>query len=165
MGPEALGRLIDQHAAALVLYARQWCASPEDVVQEAFVKLSQSRETPRNVVNWLFRVVRNGALTAARAERRRQQHELIAGAKQPVWFVADESSRLDATQTAAALSLLQADQREAIVAHLWGQLTFGEIGELMGTSSSSAHRHYLAGLAALRERLHVPCPNRSRTEK
>ena len=33
MGPELLGRLFDDHAAALVLYARQWCATPEDVVQ------------------------------------------------------------------------------------------------------------------------------------
>ncbi|HZT78720.1 MAG TPA: hypothetical protein VFA26_00740 [Gemmataceae bacterium] len=46
MGPEQLGRLIDQHAAALVLYARQWCAAPEDVVQEALVKLVRQRKPP-----------------------------------------------------------------------------------------------------------------------
>src|SRR5438094_2173188 len=39
MGPEVLGRLIDEYAAALVLYARQWCGTPEDVVQDAFLKL------------------------------------------------------------------------------------------------------------------------------
>jgi len=37
MDPTFLGRLIDRHAAALVLYARQWCAAPEDVVQDAFL--------------------------------------------------------------------------------------------------------------------------------
>ena len=40
----------------------------------------------------------------------------------------------------------------AIVAHLWGALTFEQIAELAGCSSSTAHRRYLAGLSALRER-------------
>ena len=33
---QRLGRLVDRHASALELYARQWCEAPEDVVQEAF---------------------------------------------------------------------------------------------------------------------------------
>ncbi len=32
MDPDLLGNLLDQHAAALELYARQWCDTPEDVV-------------------------------------------------------------------------------------------------------------------------------------
>jgi len=36
MSPTEFARLIDAHAAPLVLYARQWCDAPEDVVQEAF---------------------------------------------------------------------------------------------------------------------------------
>src|SRR5437773_1965365 len=46
-----------------------------------------------------------------------------------------------------------------VVAHLWGGLTFEEVAQLAGCSSSTAHRWYLAGLAALRERLGVACPN------
>ena len=46
MGPDALGRLIDEHAPALILYARQWCAAPEDVVQEAFIKLCREQPPP-----------------------------------------------------------------------------------------------------------------------
>jgi hypothetical protein len=49
MGPEQLSRLVDDFAAALVLYARQWCASAEDVVQEAFVKLASQRPPPDNI--------------------------------------------------------------------------------------------------------------------
>jgi RNA polymerase sigma factor (sigma-70 family) len=165
MGPEILGRLIDQHAAALVLYARQWCATPEDVVQEAFIKLSRTRTMPQNALSWLFRVVRNGALSAARSERRRQRHESAAAQRQPPWFLLDESGGLDATAAAAALAELAPELREVIVAHLWGGLTFDQIAELMDTSSSSAHRWYAAGLAALRERLHLPCPNQSTTGK
>jgi hypothetical protein len=32
-------RLMDAHGPPLMLYARQWCATPEDVVQDAFLKL------------------------------------------------------------------------------------------------------------------------------
>jgi RNA polymerase sigma-70 factor (ECF subfamily) len=158
MGPDSLGRLIDQHAPALVLYARQWCAAPEDVVQEAFIKLSRANPPPANVVSWLYRVVRNGALSAQRAQQRRRRHEAHAAGRQPPWFVTGDDQALDAEIAAAALEGLPAEQREVIVAHLWGGLTFEEIGPLMGASSSSAHRWYAAGIASLRERLHVPCP-------
>src|SRR5262245_59139465 len=54
MGPEILGRLIDEHAAALTLYARQWCDAPEDVVQEAFLKLVAQRPVPDSPAAWLY---------------------------------------------------------------------------------------------------------------
>jgi RNA polymerase sigma factor (sigma-70 family) len=161
MGPEILGRLIDQHGAALVLYARQWCAAPEDVVQEAFIKLSREKTPPLNAAGWLYRVVRNAAISAGRASRRRQEHEAAASHRPEAWFVAEESALLDATDAAAAIEKLPAEQREVIVAHLWGGLSFEQIAELMNCSSSSAHRWYAAGLAALRERFQVPCPKKS----
>lgn len=159
MGPEQLSRLVDDYAAALVLYARQWCAAPEDVVQEAFVKLAAQRFPPENVAGWLYRVVRNGALAAARAERRRRRHESTAGLRTPSWFAPSAEARLDAEIATAALQTLPIEQRETLIAHLWGGLTFEQIGELAGVSSSTAHRRYLAGLSALRERLGVQCPD------
>ena len=158
MSPELLGRLIDQHASALVLYARQWCSGPEDIVQEAFLKLVAQKPLPTRIVPWLYRVVRNGALSAGRAERRRRNHETAAAQQMATWFAATESTSLDAETAARALQGLPLDQREIIVAHLWGGLTFEQIAELVGCSSSSAHRFYVAGLTALRERLRVPCP-------
>jgi len=65
MGPEHLARLVDEHAAALVLYARQRCANPEDVVQEAFLRLVEQRQAPDSPAAWLFRVVRNLAVSAS----------------------------------------------------------------------------------------------------
>jgi RNA polymerase sigma factor (sigma-70 family) len=160
VGPELLGRLVDAHAAALVLYARQWCAAPEDVVQEAFLKLAAQRTAPDNPVPWLYRVVRNAALSAARSDRRRQRHEAVAAARTPAWFAAPDAAGLDAEAATAALQSLPAGQREVIVAHLWGGLTFEQIADVAGCSSSTAHRWYLSGLTALRERLGVPCPDR-----
>jgi RNA polymerase sigma factor (sigma-70 family) len=161
MGPDVLTRLLDEHAAALVLYARQWCSAPEDVVQEAFLKLAGQKQLPASPVAWLYRVVRNGARTAGRAERRRRHHETIAAGRIEPWLEACDWGRLDAEAATAALRQLPAEQREIIVAHIWGGLTFEQIAELIGCSSSTAHRWYLAGLSALREKLGVPCPNPS----
>ena len=162
MGPQQLGPLIDAHAPALVLYARQWCAAPEDVVQEAFVKLAAQPRPPDNPAGWLYRVVRNGALSAARSDRRRRRHESAAAAGRPAWFVAT-AAHLDADAAARALQRLPGDQRETVVAHVWGGLTFEQIGPLIGASAATAHRRYTAGLAALRTKLRVPCPNHRST--
>ena len=159
MGPQELARLIDTHGGPLVLYARQWCAAPEDVVQEAFVKLSLQRTPPDNPPAWMYRVVRNAAVSAARAARRRRRHEARAAQRAATWFEFSPGAALDGREASSALQGLPLEQREAIVAHLWGGLTFHEIADLAGCSSSTAHRWYVAGLTALRERLGVPWPN------
>ncbi|MBV9122900.1 MAG: sigma-70 family RNA polymerase sigma factor, partial [Planctomycetes bacterium] len=153
MSPEMLGQLMEEHAAALVLYARQWCRAPEDVVQEAFLKLMAQKPPPQHPVPWLYRVVRNGSISAARKASRRRRHESTAAARSPPWFATAETAALDAQTAASALQELPLEQREIIVAHLWGGLTFAQIAELTGTSASTAHRVYVAGLFALRERL------------
>jgi RNA polymerase sigma factor (sigma-70 family) len=165
MGPKVLRKLVDEHAAALVLYARQWCAAPEDVVQEAFLKLVAQRRPPEQVVPWLYRVVRNGAISAGRAEQRRRRHEARAAQRAPAWFLPAHGTGLDREAATTALQALPLEQREIIVAHLWGGLTFEQVGELTGQSASSAHRAYAAGLAALRERLGVPCPSNPATRR
>jgi RNA polymerase sigma-70 factor (ECF subfamily) len=57
--PQAVTRLWDEHRNALVLYARQWCDGPEDVVQEAFLLLVRQGVAPEDSVGWLYRIVRN----------------------------------------------------------------------------------------------------------
>lgn len=155
MTPERLGFLLDRHAAALELFARQWCASPEDVVQEAFLKLSQQNPEPLQLTAWLYRVVRNAAISMGRSEKRRQYHEVV-GARTS-WFVEDDSRRLDAAAVTDALAALTPDSREIIVAHLWGGLTFEEIAEVAGTSTATAYRRYTAGIEELRNRI-TQCP-------
>ncbi len=163
MGPERLAYLVERHAAALELYARQWCASPEDVVQEAFLKLSKQAPEPAEVVAWLYRVARNAAISAGRSERRRQHHE--AAAARSNWFTESAAEHLDSVALTEALLKLPLEQREIIVAHLWGGLTFQQIAELAEMSATSAHRHYVAGLNDLRIRLDTPCPPKTPSPK
>jgi RNA polymerase sigma factor (sigma-70 family) len=154
IGHEILSRLFDEHASALVLYARQRCETAEDVVQEAFVSLARQRTMPDRVVPWLYRVVRNGALMAARGARRRRSREARASGRE-AWF-ATADDRIDAQRAQALLSELEPDVREAIVARIWGGLTFEEIAQAQGCSVTTVHRRYQAGLARLHERLERP---------
>ena len=59
-------QMLVQQGAALELYARQWCQTPEDVVQEALLRLGRERPLPKRPVAWLYFAVRRGALSAAR---------------------------------------------------------------------------------------------------
>ncbi|MGC8643219.1 MAG: RNA polymerase sigma factor [Isosphaeraceae bacterium] len=160
MDSDLLGRLLDQHAAALALYARQWCQTPEDVVQDAFLKLAGLHSLPDNPVAWLFQVVRNGAIDAGKAARRRSRHEAVAASQAESWFEADSPERpqtIDPDRAAAELKALPIEEREVIIAHIWGGLTFEQVAVVAGCSSSAAHRLYSRGLSTLRERLGVSC--------
>ena len=157
MTARQIANLIDGHGPALVLFARQWCAVPEDVVQDAFCKLAGQSTWPDDPVAWLFRVVRNRAIDCGKAERRRSRRE--AAAARPVrWFAESAVDGLDAEAAVVALEGLPADQREIIVARLWGGMTLEQAAGVAGCSVSSAHRRFEAGIAALREKLRVPCP-------
>jgi RNA polymerase sigma factor (sigma-70 family) len=156
MTPRYLGELIDRLGPALVLFARQWSATPEDVVQDAFLKLVDARRPPDDPTAWLFAVVRNRAMDTAKADRRRAKREQAAWTGR--WFVDSEIDGLDADRAVAALERLPAELRETIVARLWGGLTFQQIAAVAGCSASSAFRRFEAGVAALRETFGVPCP-------
>jgi RNA polymerase sigma factor (sigma-70 family) len=151
IGPELLARLFDAHAAALVLYARQWTHAPEDIVQDAFVKLARQWVRPRRVVPWLYRVVRNEAIANARSAHRRARREARVSTSEACFAATDE--RIDAEQATRLLEELAPECREAIVARLWGGLTFAEIARLHGCSLTTAHRRYQSGMAQLQERL------------
>jgi RNA polymerase sigma factor (sigma-70 family) len=153
---DILGRLFDEHAGALVLFARQWCDAPDDIVQDAFVTLARQKELPDRVAPWLYRVVRNGAISAARQSHRRRRREQRAAGLEAMgpepWF-ASTDDQIDADHASRLLADLDAETREAIIARLWGGLTFEEIARLQGCSLSTTYRRYQAGLARLQERL------------
>lgn len=161
MVPEDLASLFDAHAGVLLLYARQWArgSEAEDVVQEAFAALARQAEPPREAVAWLFRAVRNAAISAARSRHRRWRREERASTPE-AWFAAADD-RIDAHEATRLLGELDPDRREVIVARIWGGLTFEQIAELQRCSLTTAHRRYREGLARLHERLDRPCKSTS----
>lgn len=152
VSPELLERLLEEHGAALELFAAQWTHAPEDCVQEAFVQLVRQKTTPERVVPWLYRVVRNRAISLLRKSHRQRRHE-TAASRQEAWFVPTAESAIDPQAVTAALRELPDEQREVIVARIWGGLNFEQIAEVVGASTSSSHRRYEAGLRTLRIKL------------
>jgi RNA polymerase sigma factor (sigma-70 family) len=155
--PELLGRLFGRRAAALELFARQWCDCPEDVVQESLIELAGQSRMPDDPAAWLYRVVRNKAISASRSSQRRRRHESAAVGGRAAMFDRSPADRIDAEVAASALQSLSIELREVVVARIWGGLTFQQIGRLVGASDSAAHRRYEAGLLALRQKLRTPC--------
>ena len=74
---------------------------------------------------------------------------------QPASAGLNADAMLFAAGQAAArlLTELPLEQREVVVARIWGGLTFEDVARLVGCSLPTAHRRYQAGLAALREKL------------
>jgi RNA polymerase sigma-70 factor (ECF subfamily) len=155
---ELLGRLLDEHGAALALYASQWTHTADDCVQEALVELARQREAPEHAVAWLYRVVKHRALNAARGARRRREREArvmadrFAVSQQPAAF-----DRADAIAVVEALDQLESGERELVVMRVWGGLTYDEIAVALAISTSSAHRQYERALGKLRQILESPC--------
>jgi RNA polymerase sigma factor (sigma-70 family) len=162
--PSKLASWYAAHAAPLVLYARQWGgpAAAEDAVQEAFIQLlSQSRE-PDNVRAWLFKTVRNAALSQLRSSQRRDRRERAVTAARPEWFTPRPDDLIDAAAAQDALAALDADQREVVVLRIWGQASFAEIAEVTGSPLSSVYDRYKSGLASLKQRMESSCVNKKK---
>ena len=153
-----LEETVKAHAAALTLYARQFFAdgsfhSAEEVVQEVFHRLSRQPGVPENLTAWLYAAVRNGAISAARSDKRREKRE----AARPVpLFQTEAESPVDTEKIAFCLEKLDREEREIVTLHLWGDLSFADIASLLGMSKTTVFRRYEAALERLRQLLEEP---------
>ena len=151
-----IASLLDEHSAALELFAAQWTETPEDCVQEAILELTRQVAPPENVAAWLFHVVRLRAISAHRSATRRRQHEALAA--RLVRVTSDHrESPFDAEELAAALNELDDNLREVVVARIWGGLNFAQIASMVSVSPATVFRKYEAGLKTLKTRLESRC--------
>ena len=132
--------------------ARTRCDIAEDCVQEAFVRLATQDPIPDDPAAWLVRVVRNAAIDMARSEKRRQDRENRAVRNSTAWFIEpdDFDRSLCEEEIRNALQSLPAEDRDIVVAHLWGGLSFRQIATAMEVGSSTAHRKYIDAISKLR---------------
>ena len=160
MSQAEIREIMAKHAAALTLYARSFFLTEslhhaEEIVQDAFFQIYREKKTPENVSAWLYKAVRNGAVSRLRSEQRRRSREQAweqAKMSGP-WFVPDPTQKLDAEHVARMLQTLDAELREIIVLAIWGERSFAEIAELTGLSKTTVFRRYEQGLATLRKRI------------
>jgi len=152
ISPTVIEDVANTHGATLVLYARQFFKgrnlhAAEDVVQEVFHRLSRQPNLPENLVAWLYTAVRNGAISAARSDKRRSRRE--ADQQVPL-FQPDAESPLDTEKIAMCLDKLDCEDREIVTLHLWSDLPFSDIAELLGKPKTTLYRRYKDALEMLR---------------
>jgi RNA polymerase sigma-70 factor, ECF subfamily len=143
-------------APGLVLFARQWVrsrADAEDIVQEAFVRFWRRQHSIENRA-LLFATVRSIGLDLLRRDARRARREaevlLEAGeTSEPHFETDDESQRA----LAEAVDRLPQEQREVVVMKIWNELTFSEIGRVLGISQNTAASRYRYALTSLKKNL------------
>lgn len=156
--PTILAELWRSHAGRLLVIARSVGEPAEDAVQEAFASLATQSKLPDDPLAWLVRVCRNHLLSWQRKKQSQSNYQQ-AVASQQSWFTdtgAELDSQLDGRQVTDWLKTLPADERQVIVMHLWGNMSFRQIAAATDCSLATANRLYHSGLEQLRSRAGVP---------
>lgn len=143
--------LYRRHGAALVLFAAAITGDrgrAQDAVQQVFLKMMEARSFRRakDVKAYLFACVRNAVLNDLKL---RQRH--VALDTDAAWFDPPEFDHAAERNLRRALGELPEDQREVLVLHVWGELTFAQLAEVLGLSPNTAASRYRYALAKLRE--------------
>lgn len=157
--------LINKHESALVLYARQWCAShadAEDAVQEAFLRVWKiyrkdpskwaDKDNEKDMRPYLYRTVKSTALDNIRSRKRRKVREEKAADslydEEPA-FNAGLEDKERSLMVQKALNSIPEEQKEVLIMKIWGGMTFKAISEALGISLNTAASRYRYGLSAL----------------
>jgi RNA polymerase sigma-70 factor (ECF subfamily) len=152
--------LYRQHGPALLLFAASITGErsrAQDAVHQVFLKLLKDRKL-EDVVDakaYLFTCVRNTILNDEKSRLRN-----IELAPESAWFDPPERDFTGELNLRRALCALPEDQRVIAVLHLWGELTFSQIADMLGISANTAASRYRYALAKLREFMCVkedPC--------
>jgi RNA polymerase sigma-70 factor (ECF subfamily) len=67
------------------------------------------------------------------------------------WFASPNRDDAEELYLRRALCALPDEQRQVTILHLWGELTFSQIADLLGISSNTAASRYRYALAKLRQ--------------
>lgn len=145
---DTIADAVKRWAGVLSCWLRTRTASPDDIVQETFCRLACLDKEPERMAAWLFSVALNLCREEVRRTNRRIQREQSRAAREAV----AETAHRDVVhqEVREAIEKLTAEQRDLIVARLWGELTLQECAELLHLSTTTAHRRYQEALGQLR---------------
>jgi RNA polymerase sigma-70 factor, ECF subfamily len=146
-----IARLYQQHGAALVLFGTTIIGErsmAQDAVQQVFLRLiaTDSIHRASDPAAYLFASVRNQLLNETRVRQRTVSLDADAA-----WFDPPERDYAAEENLRRALAGVTLDQRQVIVLHIWGELTFSQIGDVLGINANTAASRYRYGIETLRE--------------
>ena len=140
-----------RYGSALLLFAASLTGEmsrAQDAVHQVFLKLleSGSLREALDAKAYLFTCVRNAVLNDRKARQRD-----VALDPECVWFEPPHRDFAAELNLRRALWELPEDQREVAVLHVWGELTFAQVAEVLNISANTAASRYRYALAKLRE--------------
>jgi RNA polymerase sigma-70 factor, ECF subfamily len=143
--------LYREHGSALLLFASAITGDrsrAQDMLHQVFVKLLENGNLRYavDVKAYLFACVRNAVLNDNKARQRDVPLE-----DDSPWFAPPNQDYAQELNLRRALGGLPGDQRQVIILHIWGELTFSQIAELLSISSNTVASRYRYALAKLRE--------------
>lgn len=147
--------LYRQHGAALVLFASAITGErsrAQDAVHQVFVKLIENGNLSRaqDKKAYLFACTRNAVLNEHKFQDRHEPLEVDAA-----WFSPPDRDIAGERNLRRALAALPDDQREIVVLHIWGDLTFSQIADLLSINANTAASRYRYALGKLRDEMSV----------
>ena len=161
--PEALSEVMNAWQTPLLRFALRLThdeAAAYDVLQEAFIKLWQSRETidpSRSLRSFLYRIVSNLALNHIRMK---QREAAARAAMPPVSEAVDLTpgevvdTKLLGERIHGWIREMPPRRQEAFRLSRFDGLSHEEISDVMGLSPATVTTHIMHALQFLRERLH-----------
>lgn len=149
--------LYERHSRGLLAYGCAFTASfaaAEDALHHVFERLLRGDiEIAGPPEAYLYRAIRNAALNHI---RNRSRETGLDTEDQSRWFESPAGMEETALELQSSLQELPEEQREVVLMHVWGGMTFDEIAIALGTSLNTAASRYRYGLAKLREQFRAP---------
>ena len=149
---DQIRELYEQHSRGLFAYACSYVssfASAEDALHQVFERLLRGDlEIEGAPAPYLYRAVRNVALNQVRNRSREVNLE-------DTWLDSPSGMEQAGFELQSSLQELPEEQREIILLHLWGGLSFEEAAAALGISPNTAASRYRYGLSKLREQFQV----------
>jgi DNA-directed RNA polymerase specialized sigma24 family protein len=131
---DLLSECLTRWGGPLTAWLRGRCSQPEDLVQETFCRLYTLPVLPDRPGAWLFRVAGNLLREEYRSNTRRRARELRYAPQESV--------------SAPSVDPRLQEVQEAV--RTWGDLTLSETAEVLGISTTTAHRRYQDALSQLK---------------
>ena len=152
--------LIAAHAAALTLFARQWCDSPEDAVQDAFLRAHKAFDRFRGNDGraWLLAIVRNVCYSQLRQNRREPEEvafedEIHGSTEDPANANAVAWHEIKSELLRKGLERLPPEFREVIVLHEIEEMTAPMIAQVLTIPLNTVYSRLRVARVKLEEAL------------
>jgi RNA polymerase sigma-70 factor (ECF subfamily) len=140
-----------RYGPALLLFAAAITGErghAQDAVQQVFLKLIEDGNLRQAADKkaYLFACVRNAVLNEIKVQQRNTALD-----PESAWFSPPDRDYAAELNLRRALCTLPDDQRQVLVLHVWGELTFSQVADLLDISSNTAASRYRYALDNLRE--------------